>query len=215
MRRILTWLSGAKMAEPVGALSFLAFNIAIFGVLITPGPAFILLIRSCLADGRVMAVRTGLGLACAAVTWSVLALAGLTALFALAPAAYLVMKFLGVAYILWFAYGLWRNANKPVEAVAGRRLKGFWLGYAANIANPKAVLFIAAIFSTIFPQAPGIELKLLILANHLALEMAFYTFFACVMTTMRIRAAYLRVKAPVDRLAALLLGALAARIATS
>lgn len=204
------------MADPIDALALVAFNAAIFGALITPGPAFLIILRSSMIDGRGMALRTGFGLACAAIVWSSCALAGLTALFALVPAAWMVMKIAGAAYLLWFARSLWLNANNPVDDVRKvRRLRGFTLGFTANLANPKLVFFIAAIFSTVFPQEPVTSVKFLILANHFALEVMFYSFVACVMTTSRVRTAYLRVKAPLERFAALLLGALAFRIAAT
>ena len=192
----------------------LAFNIAILGALASPGPAFIALMRSSFADGRRAGLGCGAGLALAALFWTLMALAGLSAIFALVPWAYLALKFLGAAYLIWLAVSLWRGASRApgVESTGG--LTGFRLGLVTNLANPKAVFFIAAIFTTVFPAMPSGADAALIVANHLALELAWYSLAALVLTTAPARAAYLRLKARIDRIAALVLGAMALRVAT-
>jgi threonine/homoserine/homoserine lactone efflux protein len=156
---------------------------------------------------------TGLGLSLAAVTWSALAMLGLSAIFAAVPVAYAALKLAGAAYLAWLALTLWRGANRPVDTALPGIAQGFRLGLITNLANPKLVFFIAAIFSTILPVHMGIGMQAMILANHLALELAWYTMAALVLTTAPIRAGYIRFKSRFDRGAAVVLGVMAARIA--
>lgn len=189
-----------------------AFNIAILGALASPGPAFIAMVRTAFAQGRAAALRCGIGLAFAAVFWTLLALAGLSVIFSLVPFAFLALKLLGAGYLIWLAIALWRNADTPADAQPPTRLTGFRLGLVTNLANPKAVFFIAAIFTTVFPVMPQGKAAALIVANHLALEVTWYIGVALIFSTPRARAAYMRLKSRFDRMAALLLGALAFRV---
>ena len=100
--------------------SILAFNIAILGALISPGPAFLALVRSALTGGRAEGFTCALGLATGSLLWCVLAVLGLTAVFALVPWAYLALKLLGAAYLIWFAVTLWRHAAAAIPRGVSR-----------------------------------------------------------------------------------------------
>lgn len=192
----------------------IAFNIAILGALASPGPAFLALMRSTLQGGRMAGILCGLGFATAACCWSLLAILGMTALFTVVPWAYLAMKLIGAAYLIWLALQLWRNADTPMTAVVPGAGRGFRFGLLVNLANPKAVFFIAAIFATIFPQMPHGRDAAILLGNHFLLETLWYALGALLFSTARVRAVYLRAKARIDRIAAAMLGCLAIRIVT-
>ena len=192
----------------------LLFNLAILGALASPGPAFIVMIRSAFAGGRRAALPTGLGLSIAAVCWSILAVLGLQVVFLAVPAAYVALKILGAGYLLWLAVSLWRHADRPVETVPPGFGRGFRLGLITNMANPKLVFFVAAIFSTVVPAGLPVTAKVQLIANHFTIELLWYGFAAFVLTTAPMRRAYIAMKTRFDKGAALVLGALALRIVT-
>lgn len=198
----------------VDIAALIAFNLAILAALASPGPAFIAMLRATLGTGPAAGWFCGLGLAIGATSWSILAVLGLTAAFALVPWAFAVLKIGGAAYLLWLAYSLWRHADQPAGRAAGPGLTGFRLGLLTNMANPKAVIFIAAIFTTVFPTMPTGATAALIVVNHLLLEIVFYTALTLGLTIPAIKTAYLRCKAVIDRAAAAVLGVMAIRIAT-
>ncbi len=193
--------------------SLLAFNIAILGALMVPGPAFLALLRTALARGRAAGLACAVGLASASMLWVGAALLGLHALFALVPWAYAALKLGGAAYLAWLAVGLWRGAGAPVAPSAAMGGRSFRLGFLVNLSNPKAVFFIAAIFSTVFPVMPHGAAALALLADHFTLELIWYTGAVLILTTAPMRAAYLRAKAWIDRASAAVLGLIALRTA--
>ncbi len=195
------------------AATLLLFNAAILGALASPGPAFIAMIRSSFIGGRRAGFMTGLGLSLSAIAWSAVAMLGLSAIFAAVPAAYTALKLAGAAYLIWLAIGLWRGADKPVDTALPGIAQGFRLGLITNLANPKLVFFIGSIFSTILPANLDWTIQAMILTNHLALELAWYGMATLILTTAPMRAGYIRLKSKFDRGAAILLGAMAARIA--
>ncbi|SEP12810.1 Threonine/homoserine/homoserine lactone efflux protein [Salinihabitans flavidus] len=196
------------------AASLIAFNLAVLGALASPGPAVVAMLRAALSGGRRTGLACGLGLALGALSWSALAVLGLTALFAVAPWAFMTLKLCGAAYLIWLAVSLWRNADAAADAKAPGGVNGFRLGLLTNWANPKAVVFIAAIFTTVFPAMPTGSEALLVLGNHLALELVFYTLLTMGLTIPAIQRAYLKFKSVFDRAAAAVLGAMALRVAT-
>ncbi|MFT4269088.1 MAG: LysE family translocator [Xenophilus sp.] len=79
--------------------------------------------------------------------WSLLLLftaGGLGALVTAAPALRLVVKALGIAYLLWLALKLSRSGRLG-QADAGRMQVGFWQGVGLQFVNIKAWLLALAI----------------------------------------------------------------------
>ncbi len=195
------------------AAALIAFNIAMLGALVSPGPALVAMLRAALTGGRKSALACGLGLAFGGVTWSVLAILGLTALFAIAPWAFMILKLCGAAYLIWFAVTLWRNADRALNTTPPRGAQGFWLGLLTNLANPKAVVFLAAIFTTVFPTMPTGGQALLVLGNQLLLEVSFFALLTVGLTLPGFQRRYIAFKSQCDRAAAAILGVLALRVA--
>ncbi len=69
-----------------------AFNITLLAAMASPGPAFLLVLRNSMAEGRTAGILTGLGLGLVAALWTAAALLGLAALFDLVPWLYGAMK---------------------------------------------------------------------------------------------------------------------------
>ncbi len=69
---------------------------------------------------------------------------GLGALISQYPLAFDVIRWAGVAYLLWLA---WRALKAPlasVDAPEVHAIRAFWDGFAVNMTNPKVILFILA-----------------------------------------------------------------------
>ena len=168
--------------------------------------------RASLSGGRKTGIITGCGLAVMAATWTLLALAGLEGFFRLFPWAYMVFKIAGAGYLLFIAWQTWRNAREPVTESARPHARAFFGGILVNLANPKSVLFAAAVILVVFPPTLTVADKALIVANHLLVEIIVYTAFALLLSTRTVSEGYLRAKPLLDRFAAIVLGGLAARL---
>ena len=193
----------------------IAFNLALFAAMASPGPALLLSIQTSLRSGRRAGVATGLGLATMAATWTTMALLGLEAIFRLVPWAYALMKIIGAAYLLYIAWGMWRGAGDPIEAGPKPTRHAFLQGFLINALNPKAVLFAAAVLVVIMPQNMTMLGNAIIVANHLVIEVIFYSSVAFSMSTETARNGYLRAKRIIDRSASVVLGALGIRLLIS
>jgi threonine/homoserine/homoserine lactone efflux protein len=129
-----------------------AYSLACIVLFITPGPDMSLFLAKTMAGGRQAGIAAFAGASVGCIVHSLLAAFGLSALIAASPTAFLALKVVGAAYLLWLAVDAIRNGSSlNVRAEAAGRVP-FWptfaLGLTVNLANPKVVLF----FVTFLPQ---------------------------------------------------------------
>jgi threonine/homoserine/homoserine lactone efflux protein len=181
----------------------------------SPGPAFVLIVRTAIAHGRSAAWRPIAGLALGATVWTAAALWGLQALFAAAPWIAQMLPVAGGAFLIWFAARIWRGAASPVPAIGapGGARTGFAHAFALQLANPKVMVFFGALFMAVLPPQPPPAMQAAILAMIAFNEFAWYGIVAAVFGSDAARAVYARAKGGIDRTMAALLFALGAKLA--
>ena len=189
------------------------FNLTLLAAMASPGPALLYSLRMSISGGFSSGAATGAGLGLMAATWTGAALLGLDAAFTLFPWAYLVLKIAGALYLLYIACGMWRGASGPVAQGATAPVRRAFLGgILVNLANPKSVLFAGAVLVVIFPPDLTLAQKGLIVVNQFIVELIVYGLFAALLATPHARAGYLHARPVLDRIAALVLGALGLRL---
>jgi threonine/homoserine/homoserine lactone efflux protein len=156
--------------------SVLQFLVAATLIELTPGPnmGYLALVsaRRGLGAGLLTVVGITLGLAAHLVAAAV----GLSQMAAGQPVFYQVLRWGGVAYLLWLAFDAWRSRAAPTELdQAG---EGDWRdvrrGFVTNVLNPKALIFYLTIIPSFVPadttNGPWVFLSLGTL--HLAVSVA-------------------------------------------
>jgi|CXWL01.1.fsa_nt_gi threonine/homoserine/homoserine lactone efflux protein len=125
--------------EPSVILPFLA---AVTLVELTPGPNMGYLAALSAAEGRVAGFKAVLGVTLGLTVYMLAAVAGITELLIAAPLAYGVLRWAGVAYLVFLGWEAWRGAGETSPGHARRGGDGpFWRGLLANLLNPKAAMF--------------------------------------------------------------------------
>jgi len=125
----------------------------------SPGPGVLLAISNSVAVGARQTVFSSLGNAAGLFIVSGAATAGMGALLAVSASAFLAVKLIGAAYLVYLGIKQWRSAPLRFDAsatsahpphTAGRL---FLQGLGVAVTNPKAILF----FTALFPQflTPG------------------------------------------------------------
>ncbi len=161
------------------------FVVAVFLLCGTPGPNMLhILSRSVEVGVR----RTTFAMAgCLSAMLIVLAAAatGLTTLLRAIPGAFDVLRYAGVAYLIFLGIRAWRSDEAPVDvgtgtlpnAVSKRAL--FRGGFAIAISNPKLILFAAAFLPQFVarsaPQAPQFAI---LVVTFVAMECLWYAAYA-------------------------------------
>lgn len=124
-------------------------------LVVIPGPAVILVLKSAMLRGRGSAVVTGLGVLTADLIWATASVIGLTALLVSSQVALDVVRVAGAAYLFYLGVRLMRTRefNVAVEADAGGPSKvstarAFGEGFLCDMSNPKTVL----VYASVIPQ---------------------------------------------------------------
>jgi len=129
---------------------FAGFVFAVVVLILMPGPIVTLVIANSLAYGQ----RTGLATVAGSSSGNALLVAagalGLTTLLALAAELFEVLRWAGVAYLVYLGVRQWRQvftAGAVPAMPPMRSHKGvFWQGVLVAITNPKTIFFYAAFF---------------------------------------------------------------------
>ncbi len=124
-------------------------------LIMTPGPDTAVTIRNSLMGCRRAGVFTAVGVSSGQATWTLACAVGLAALLAASEPAFLAVRILGAAYLIWlglpaFAAAV-RGRRKKVETPRSRPLaprRAFRQGLVSNLGNPK----MAAFFPSLLPQ---------------------------------------------------------------
>jgi threonine/homoserine/homoserine lactone efflux protein len=184
---------------------------------ISPGPSFVLSVRTAAGEGFLPALGLALGFGLGAALWAAAALAGLSVLFEAAPLLFAVLKIGGALFLIWLAVAMWRHAPEPMPApgdVAPRGLaSAVRLGVLTMFANPKPAIFFGAVFLGFVPGDATATAKAVVVFNILWVEAAWYVLVARLFSLPRPRAAYARWKTVLDRSLGVALGALGLRLA--
>ena len=128
---------------------WITYFIATLILSITPGPGVFSSISSGLHHGFRLGLWNGVGMQAANVLMVIFVSLGLGALLLASETLFSVVKWAGVAYLIYLGIVTWRAPAKGFEedrddhesTARGVFLRGFWV----NATNPKGIIFFAAI----------------------------------------------------------------------
>lgn len=142
------------------------YSIASLAVTVIPGPTMLLALSNG-TKGNYKVVNMGiLGAACSDLVLIALVATGLGAVMATSEVLFCIIKYIGVIYLFWLAYNLWKSEpsttmfsteNADSEQSPAPR-HAFYKSFFAAISNPKGLLFFSAFLpqflDTATPQLP-------------------------------------------------------------
>ena len=130
------------------ATTYGLFVAAALLLLIVPGPAVLYVVARSVEGGRLAGLVSVLGVELGTLTHVAFATAGLSAIVASSATAFGVVKWLGVAYLVWL--GLQRllfregGGEAPAAEREGRLARVFAQSVLVQVLNPKVALFFLA-----------------------------------------------------------------------
>ena len=128
------------------------FAMAALIMVLSPGPNMIYLLSRSLSQGRKAGVVSLLGIMCGFLFHICMVSFGLTAILFAIPYAFLFVKFLGVAYLLFLAFQSIKSKDQIFSAECNLNsdtpFKLFNIGLMTNVLNPKMAIF----YLSFFPQ---------------------------------------------------------------
>jgi homoserine/homoserine lactone efflux protein len=164
--------------------TWLAFLAASWIISLSPGAGAIASMSSGLHYGFWRGYWNALGLQIALVAQIAVVAAGLGAVLATSAIAFTLIKWFGVAYLVYLGVKQWRAlpsdlADESAVRPIGKPLTLIMRGFLVNISNPKALVFMLAVLPQfIDPHQPLVPQYLIIAATMVCVDlivMAGYT----------------------------------------
>ncbi len=187
----------------------------------SPGPDFVAVTSQALHDRRA-GIFVGLGIACAVTLWATLAILGFGLLIQEMFWLYEAIRWAGAAYLTYLgARMLWGALRAPAAdgathgAAASASLAGAWRrGFVVGLTNPKTATFFATLFVTLLPVGAPAWVYGVVVGLVGAITALWLGLLAAFFSVGRVRAAYARLRRPVDALMGAALVCLGVRMAT-
>lgn len=131
-------------------IDVLMFAVAVFPLVCTPGPDILFVASQALTGGYRSALRANAGVISGYVAHAILGAMGVAAVVATSPVLFEVLRWTGIAYMIFLAIQMFRSALRP-ETGATLHPQGqpaSWLkGFLTSFLNPKGLL----VYFTILP----------------------------------------------------------------
>jgi threonine/homoserine/homoserine lactone efflux protein len=203
-------------------MEIIASLMSILGVMslgvMSPGPSFVLVARTAVANSRADGLATAVGMGVGALFFATLALLGLQAVLLSIPTLYMALKILGGAYLFYLAVVIWRGSKQTIDIVAGSYEKpskiyqSFKIGLITQLSNPKTAIFYGSVFAALLPADLSVSLVLILALMLFILEAGWYSIVALVLSSNAPRKIYLNLKTVLDRMASFIIGGLGLKL---
>jgi threonine/homoserine/homoserine lactone efflux protein len=132
--------------------TWLMYLLAVIAVCITPGPNILLAMTHSVQHGLKRTSVTALGCITSTSTMAIISATGLGAVLLASERAFIVLKWLGGAYLFYMGLSLWLKKDSQLEL--GPNSEGnetslkklYQKGVLVSASNPKAMVFFGALF---------------------------------------------------------------------
>jgi threonine/homoserine/homoserine lactone efflux protein len=150
---------------------FITYSGALALAAAIPGPGVTALVARALGSGFRSSLFMALGLVLGDLTYLTAVVLGLAFVAQTFGTVFLVIKWLGVAYLVWLAWSFWTSgiSAEKVEARKGKggAISSFLAGLTVTLGNPKTMIFYLALTPTLvdLPTITAIDFGILVLCT--------------------------------------------------
>jgi threonine/homoserine/homoserine lactone efflux protein len=167
-----------------------SFFVTALVIVATPGTGALFTIAAGLSRGSRSALLAAFACTLGTVPHLAAAITGLAAVLHASGVAFQVLKYVGVAYLLWMAWSTWRDRGAlAVEDSprTGSRRSVILAGITLNLLNPKLTLFFFAFLPQFVPaDSPGATWQMLALSGvFMALTFVVFAGYGCCAALLR------------------------------
>jgi threonine/homoserine/homoserine lactone efflux protein len=148
------------------AQSLVAFTLAAALLTVTPGLDTALVLRTAAAEGARRAFAAALGICLGCLAWGALVAVGLGVLLAASHLAYLALRWIGAAYLLYLGVRmiLLPRGEAGGDSRPPTRSNWFLRGLLTNLLNPKVGAFYVSFLPQFIPAGASVPPTTLLLA---------------------------------------------------
>jgi threonine/homoserine/homoserine lactone efflux protein len=190
-------------------------------VIVTPGQDTALTIRNSLVGGRRAGIATAAGVVSGQAVWTLATSAGLAALLVASEPAFVALKLVGAAYLVYLGLEALRGAllGRPLpttDAGSARTAAAYRQGVLSNLGNPKMAVFFTSLLPQFTPAGQASFWALLLLGlTFCALTLVWLSGYAVAVAKAGDILRRSRVRRALDGLMGAVLVALGVRLATA
>lgn len=164
----------------LGTFLIFAFTTAV--VIFTPGPAAIAIAAQGAGNGHKRASFGVFGVAAANAVYFVLSATGIATLLIASALIFGVIKWVGVAYLVYLGLSAIFSKTGGIQFATGERRPAWSLfgkGFVVEFANPKALLYFAAILPQFLDVSRPVVTQMLIMGGTtVVLDLISYSLYA-------------------------------------
>ena len=161
--------------------TWLAYVTTVLILMSTPGPSHLLMLSNSLGNGFRRALATAAGDLSANVIQMIVAAVGLATLIRSSRDTFIYIKWAGVSYLVYLGISMIRRRFDPSLAVGSERRSArslYWQGFMTSAANPKAIIFFAALFPQFVTPGFGTAPQFLVLGlTYLVIDGCFLSVY--------------------------------------
>lgn len=139
---------------------------------VAPGPAVVLIISQSLIGSLYYSARGIAGILTANALYFALSGLGLSAILLASPMAFAILRWVSISYLSYVAISVLRAKSTSAETSAPRSSSGaFYQAVALQLANPKAILFFAALLPQFITPDENVSVQFIVLGiTSIAIE---------------------------------------------
>ncbi len=155
------------------------FMITSLIVVLIPGTGVIYTLSTGLFLGWRASIFAAFGCTVGIIPHLLISILGLATIIHASAIAFQVIKFIGVAYLLYLAWSMWRETG-VLKIKSENKNKGVWKiaikGFLINILNPKLSLFFMAFLPQFIPPETGSPILNMLLLSGIFMGMTLFVF---------------------------------------
>ncbi|MCB5195452.1 LysE family translocator [Deefgea salmonis] len=196
---------------------FATVALAHFIALLSPGPDFLLVVKSAVKNKKQVAIGVAIGIASANAVYIALCLIGVGAILASSIVIMMAIKLAGGVFLIYLAvmalkakksdYSFLANAVDVKESNESTIAKEFVTGFLSGILNPKNPLFYLSLFTLVLNGDVGLGFKIALGVWMALIVFLWDAFIILVLSHKDIRSIFNRSAFYVDKTAGVILGA--------
>ncbi len=204
---------------------FLTVAAAHFLALLSPGPDFLLIVKSAIKNGTKNSVGIALGISSANAVYIALCLVGVGSILASSITIMIVLKIAGGLFLTYIAYMALKAKREDYKIFAqtivdkennsSTFLKEFFTGFMSGILNPKNLLFYLSLFTVILTKDVNLNFKIFLGVWMTFVVFLWDVFIVVLLSRNTVRQRFSKIAFYIDKLTGVILGAIGLSIVKS
>ncbi|WP_027967473.1 LysE family translocator [Halomonas halocynthiae] len=198
------------------ATMFLTVAFAHFLALLSPGPDFVLVVKSAMKNDRRKAIGVAAGISSANALYIALCLFGVGAILASSVKVMIALKIVGGLFLMYLAVQALRVRKSDYQDILleiGKNkeanttfFKEFSVGFMSGVLNPKNLLFYLSLFTVVLTNDVSLTFKIL-LGAWMTLAVFFWdAAIVFLLSTNKVRQQFTRLAYYIDKVTGAILG---------